>query len=188
MKAIRWMRFAIIAYRMCMTGVIAALLFTSLSGFHISAQSSYDGQWIIDSKRSTNLIHLTLNYSNDKPGRGNSMTSFGIEPAELRGLTQAQMMSSGGQVQFQIVRDAGTLNCEGWFRDGRGSGHFVFSANPGFVAELKKRGFASPTDSQQFSLAVHEVSLAFIDELRAQGYEQPTVDQLVRMGQHGVSL
>jgi len=184
----KWMRFAMIAYRMCMVCVIAALLFTSFSGFHISAQSGFDGQWMIDSKRSTNRIHLTLNYSDDKSGRGYNNTSFNIDPAELRGLTQPQMMSSGGQVQFQIVRDAGTLNCEGWFKDGRGSGHFVFSANPAFAGELKRRGYASPDESQQFSLAIHNVGLAYIDELRAQGYEQPTLDQLVRMGRHGVSM
>ena len=48
-------------------------------------------------------------------------------------------MSAGSHVQFQLIRDAGTFNCEGWFKDGKGSGHFVFSASPAFAAELQRR-------------------------------------------------
>src|SRR5215217_3048593 len=113
----RAVKFIRIAYRTSMLCVIAAVAVASFSVIRISAQNSSTGQWIIDAKRSTNSIHLTLNYSNDVAGRGNSITSFNLDPGALRGLSQAQMMSSGGQVQFQLVRDAGTLNCEGWFRD-----------------------------------------------------------------------
>src|SRR5215218_5887243 len=95
--AMRWTRFAPTAYAMSMAGVIAALLFTSFTEVHTSAQSSYTGQWLIESKRSTGLINFNLIYANDRPGRGNSMTGFNVAPDELRGLTQAQM-SGGGQV------------------------------------------------------------------------------------------
>src|SRR5947207_9505979 len=121
-------------------------------------------------------------------GRGSSMSSFNLSPDRLQGLSGPQIMSAGQQVQFQIVRDAGNFNCEGWFKEGKGSGHFTFAPNPGFSSELQKRGITSPNEQQQFSLALHDVSLAFIDELNAEGYDRPSVDQLVKMGQHGVSL
>jgi hypothetical protein len=151
------------------------------------ADETYTGQWIIEPEREANWLHLTLMYSH-KQGRGQSMHSNRIAADQLRGLGSAQMMSAGTNVQFQIVRDAGTFNCEGWFKSGRGSGHFVFAANPSFVAELKRRNYEAPTEAQLFRLALSDTGLALLDELQAQGYERPTLDQLVRMGDHGVSL
>ncbi|MGA9769498.1 MAG: hypothetical protein WBV94_10685 [Blastocatellia bacterium] len=173
--------------------VAAMILLTSyISTFHTRAQDSYTGQWIIEPERASNQLQLTLTYSAEKSGskwgRGSSITSFGIAPEQLRGLTQSQMMAAGSNVQFQLVRDAGTFNCEGWFKQGKGSGHFQFASNAAFVSELRKRNYESPTEAQLFSLAMNDVGVAFIEELRAQGYDRHTLDQLVRMGDHGVSL
>ena len=159
---------------------------TSAYARQASGQQARSGEWIINPTREGNQYFLTLNYRTE--GRGNNMISGPIEPNRLQGLSGAQIMSAGSHVQFQIVRDAGTFNCEGWFKDGKGSGHFVFSASSAFSAELQKRGISAPNEAQQLSLAMHDVSLVFIDELSAQGYDRPSIDQLVRMGQHGVSL
>jgi hypothetical protein len=158
------------------------------SSLQVRADGAYTGQWIIEPAREASLLHLTLTYSSERRGRGQSLTSFSLSPDQLRGLTPAQMASAGSNVQFQVVRDAGTFNCEGWFKDGRGSGHFVFASNAAFVAELRRRSYAAPSEAQLFSLAMDDVGIALIDELQAQGYERPTLDQLVRMGDHGVSL
>ena len=171
---------------------VAGLLAVCLSNYRALAQDSNSGQWIIEPARGTDLLQLTLTYSAGRPtgqwGRGSSITSFGLALDQLRGLTQAQMMSAGTNVQFQLVRDAGAFNCEGWFKGGRGSGHFVFVSNPAFVTELKRRDYPAPTEAQLFSMAMNEVGIAFIEELKAQGYERPTLDQLVSMGDHGVTL
>ena len=167
----------------------AGLLISKTRASQTRAQDSRSGQWIIDTTRGTNQYQLTLNYSSVRRGFGNNITSFSLSPDRLQGLTGAQIMSAGSQVQFQLIRDAGTFNCEGWFKAGKGSGHFVFSASPGFAAELQKRGYQPPSDAQQYSLALSDVGIAFLDELNAQGYDRPSsMDQLVRMGEHGVSL
>jgi hypothetical protein len=152
------------------------------------AEEPYTGQWIVEPARQANALHLTLNYSSEKRGRGNNITSFHVSPEQLRGLTPAQMMSAGTNVQFQLVRDAGTFNCEGYFKSGSGSGHFTFAANPAFVAELRRRNYEAPTEAQLFELAMSDTGIALLDELQAQGYDRPTLDQFVRMGNHGVSL
>lgn len=171
---------------------VTILLTNYVSTFQTQAQDSYTGQWIIEPARGTSSLQLTLTYSQEKSGgkwgRGSSITSFGIASDQLRGLTQSQMMTSGSNVQFQLVRDAGTFNCEGWFKQGKGSGHFVFASNAAFVSELRKRNYQAPTEAQLFSMAMNDVGVAFIEELRAQGYDSPTLDQLVRMGDHGVTL
>jgi hypothetical protein len=149
---------------------------------------AFAGQWLIAPTREPGMVNLNLMYSNEQRGRGQSMYGSNISLAQLRGLTPDQMASSGANVQFQIVRDAGTFNCDGYFKNGRGSGHFTFAGNPDFVAELKRRNYEAPTEEQLFKLAVSGTGIALLDELQAQGYERPTLDQFARMGDHGVSI
>jgi len=169
-------------------GLVFLRTHADVSAPQARAEEAHTGQWIIEPGRDANWLHLTLMYSSERQGRGQSMHGSRLSPDQLRGLGSAQMMSAGTNVQFQLVRDAGTFNCEGWFKNGRGSGHFVFAANPAFVAELKRRNYEAPTDTQLFRLALSDTGLGLLDELQAQGYERPTLDQLVRMGDHGVSL
>jgi hypothetical protein len=150
------------------------------------AAGSYSGQWLVEYKTGDDRVHLSLRYERENH---HSNTSREIMAAELAGLTREQAMSANGtQVKFQLQRDAGAFLCEGWFRNGKGSGHFVFAPNPSFISELTRRGYDAPSDEQQFSMALHEVSLAFVEELRAQGYERPTLAELVQTGEHGVHL
>ena len=116
------------------------------------------------------------------------MSSSLVTLDRLRGLSQPQIMSAGSNVQFQLVREAGTFNCEGWFKDGKGSGHFVFSPSAAFSAELVRRGYPAPTEAQQFSLAMEDARIALLDELNAQGYDRPSLEGFVRMAQHGVTI
>lgn len=170
--------------------IVSSLLLTSAA----RAQQAYSGQWLIDAKPQSEKVHLNLRYRRSEKKAGseldfNNSTSFDIPIAQLSGLTPTQIMSAaGGQVKFQLVRDAGTVECEGWFKDGHGAGHFVFTPNAGFAAELTKRGYAAPTVEQQFMMAFHTVDLNLIEELRIQGFKQPTTSLLVRMGTHGVRL
>ena len=106
--------------------ILSALVIAAFVASQTRAQDSRSGQWIIDTTRDAKQHHLTLNYSSTRPGFGHNITSFNLAPDRLQGLTGAQIMSAGSQVQFQLVRDAGTLNCEGWFKEGKGSGHFSF--------------------------------------------------------------
>jgi len=59
----------------------------------------------------------------------------------LSGLSREQAMSGGAHVQFQLKRDAGAFNFEGWFKDGNGSGHFIFAPDRSFAAQLNAQGF-----------------------------------------------
>jgi DNA-binding transcriptional MerR regulator len=152
-----------------------------------AAQVSFTGQWLIEFRTGEDKVQVSLRYESPN-GHGFSNTGFHIAPDQLQGLTREQAMSGGTHVQFQLKRDAGTFNCEGWFKEGKGSGHYVFSPDQNFAAELKRQGYGSPSPEQQFSMALSDVSLAFIAELKAQGYEQPTLDQLVDSGNHGVRL
>jgi hypothetical protein len=152
-------------------------------------QESTVNQWLIEFKTSEARLQLTMRYRREGDnGFSYSNTGFGVTLDQLTGLTRDQVMSSGANVRFQLKRDAGTFNFEGWFKEGNGSGHFTFSPSSSFAAELARQGFGRPTDEQLLSLAMSDTGQAFINELRAQGYDTSTAEQLVRLGNHGVRL
>jgi hypothetical protein len=152
-------------------------------------QDSTMNQWLMEFKTGENKVHLAMRYiSQHDVASGFSSNGFQVSPEQLVGLTRDQAMSTGAHVQFQLKRDAGTFNFDGWFKEANGSGHFTFTASAPFAAELNKQGYATPTDEQLLSMAMNDVRFALISELKAQGYEQPSLKQLVDMGNHGVRL
>ena len=143
------------------------------------------GQWLIEPADHAGRVQLTIRYGED---RHSSDWGRDVPLSELVGLSAAEMGGSGATVHFKIVRSAGTLSCEGWFADGKGSGHFTYQANSEFVAELAKRGINAPTDWEQFQMTMAGVGLELVDELQRQGYDRPTAGELARMATHGVDL
>src|SRR5262250_2363660 len=95
------------------------------------------------------------------------LASSSILLSQLRGLTAAEMRADGGMARFEIVRDAGTLQCEGLFKNGRGSGTFVFKPNQNYVSEMRSLGYDNLSDDGMFSLALHDVRLDFVRGLIA---------------------
>jgi len=169
---------------------IAAIAIASLMIVVVlaGAQEAFSGQWLLD-HATADSIHLTIRYSSDGGSRGtwNSMWSTDTAIASLRGLNMADLNSSGTNVHFQIVRDAGSFDSTGWASNGAASGHWNFVANPNFAAELKKRGLAEPSAREQFELAMSDVTLALVDELKADDYRFELAD-LIRAARHGISL
>ncbi|HKS40374.1 MAG TPA: hypothetical protein VJX74_07140, partial [Blastocatellia bacterium] len=134
------------ALRATLTALVLLLCYTQIRS--TAAQGAITGEWIIESKPGTDQVYLTVQHGN---GRHNhSMSSTDIKQENLKGLNPALMQGNGSPVQFQIVREAGTLNCEGWFKQGKGSGHFTFASNAAFVSELRKRNYGAPTEAQLF--------------------------------------
>lgn len=177
--------------RSLLTRVVLTLLLASVL-FAVSsrAQESFSGQWMIE-RHSADSVQFTLRYSSDGYRNGgwwNSSWSTDTALAALQGLNTADLNSSAGtNVNFKLVRDAGTFDCTGWARNGDASGHWTFAASPTFAAELKKRGLSTPAPSEQFDMAMSDVTLGLVDELKSQGYQLDITD-LVRAGKHGVSL
>ena len=90
----------------------------------LSAQLSVPsgGQWMIEPADHAGKIQLNIRYGE---GRHSSNWGRDVPLSDLVGLSRADMGGSGATVHFKIVRSAGTLDCEGWFRGGSGSGHFT---------------------------------------------------------------
>src|ERR1044072_2952551 len=152
-------------------------------------QNAGTGQWLIEFRTGEEKIRIELRYArHDAKGDHTSSHGFSLDRARLTGLSRDQAMSGGSHVQFQLQRDAGTFNFDGWFKEGNGSAHFTFAPNRSFASDLKTQGIGEPTDEQLLSLAMTDTGFALINELKAQSYGQPTLNQLVNLGNHGVNL
>src|SRR5215208_6331235 len=137
----------------------ATLLFLSYhSAFVMAAQEAITGEWIIKAKPGTDYVHLTIQRGSVK--HFNSMSTLDVRQENIRGLSQALAAGNGSPVRFQIVRDAGTFDCEGWFKEGRGSGHFTFTPSQSFASDMASLGYANLSGENIFSMAVLDVSRA----------------------------
>ena len=169
------------ALALCAVAVLVAVL-------AVAQEQPFTGQWLAepshDLAQPADQIHFTLRYRSENLTGGwwDSMNGFNLAPGELQGLAAADISGSGSHVQFKLVRDAGSFDCDGWFKAGAGSGHFTFVPNANFTAELKRRGMDEPTPREQIQLALSNAGLGLIDELRAEKYEPFTTSDLVKMG------
>jgi hypothetical protein len=174
-----------------MTLSVVGLAFAFLvAGFEASAaQNVLTGEWRASIKsEEADKIHLTFERRTEKGGKNQTGTSY--KYSELQGLTREQAAGSG-VVRFSLVREAGTIECEGSFQNGRGSGTFRFTPNPGFVPAMKGRGFdferessdaggGNRLDERLFVAATLNVTTALADDLLSADFGRLGVDDLFK--------
>src|SRR5918998_1583363 len=98
-------------------------------------------EWTISPRQSDGDQRVQLALSYRHPGGGQNTNSRSYSLAELQGLSPAALASSQGTpARFRLVREAGTLDCDGIVRQGRGTGECSFAADARFAAELERRG------------------------------------------------
>jgi hypothetical protein len=130
-------------------------------------------------------LNLNLERRTERGGHNNMGQTYDF--SELQGLTREQALA-GGPVRFSLVREAGTIECEGSFQNGRGSGTFRFTPNAGFVSAMKGRGFdfeSSPNDGRDhedrlFAAAALNVTTALADDLLSANFGPLDVDDLFK--------
>jgi hypothetical protein len=112
-----------------------------------------------------------------------------FDPSVFRGLTPAQMASPvKTATRFEIVREAGTFVCEGYFEAGFGSGTYLFQPNPGFRAQMLAMGLRDDIDEGRLlDMALHEVGPRLLAELRDAGVSVSTASELMSMRNQGVT-
>jgi hypothetical protein len=153
--------------------------------FPAIAQETITGQWMIDQFPVDGKVQLTIHRSSP---HSNMTSSSALAVDQLRGLTRAQMESSGATVRFEIVRNAGTLTCDGYFRSGNGAGPFAFAPNAAFVSEMQSASFAGLPAETVFSMAVHDVTTSFVRDLRGLGVQLRSAEQLIALRIHNVTI
>ena len=139
-------------------------------------------------KEDPNKIHLSFTRRTSANG-GKNQHGSSFNYSDLEGLTR-QQAESGGPVSFRLVREAGIIECQGTFTNGKGSGTFTFTANKNFVDAMKARGFdfeklpakgdnGSPLD-KLFAATTLNVTTALADDLKSANFGDLDVEDLFK--------
>lgn len=152
-----------------------------------SAQDVMTGDWKASLQDDSTKINLNFERRSNKGGRNQMGQTYDF--ADLQGLRREQALSGGG-VKFSLIREAGTIDCEGSFQNGKGSGTFRFTVNQIFVSAMKSRGFDFEEDSTSneerhhenklFAAATLNVSTALADDLSLANFGKLRVEDLFK--------
>ncbi len=156
-------------------------------GSLVAPQKIVTGDWTASLNKDNSKIHLNLELGSEKRRKHQMGQTY--EFSDLHGLTREQALS-GGPVRFSMVREAGTIECEGSFQNGKGSGTFRFTGSQAFVSAMKTRGFDFEKDSDSkderhvedrlFTAAALNVTTALADDLSSAGFGKLEVGDLFK--------
>ena len=181
MPGTAWNRFFI---GMALITSVALLIW--IAGTKAVAQNTTTGVWTATVSKDDSKIHLNLERRSEKHGRNQMGQSF--EFSEFQGLSRERALS-GGTVSFSLVREAGRIDMDGSFQNGRGSGTFRFTGNPSFVSAMKSRGFdfeeyqdkeERDLESRLFAATTLNVTTALADDLSSAGFGKLQVEDLFK--------
>lgn len=153
-----------------------------------AAQTALEGEWTAR----TSTKHpgeVQLNFTRRSEDGGINMNGSTYKLSELSGLA-ADVLTSATRtdVRFSLIREAGTLICDGMFRDGMGTGFWKFEPSVGFRSDMKTRGYGTLTDEQMLRAAFGGVTGKYIDDLKSAGYGDLEFDKIVRAANHEVTM
>ncbi len=174
--------------KMWMRLISGLALLVLVAGSNVLAQNVMTGDW------TASLVHdnpgkINLNFERRSEKGGRNQMGQTYDFADLQGLSREQLLS-GGPAKFSLVREAGRIECEGSFQDGKGSGTFRFTGNQSFVLAMKSRGFDFEEDSisnngrhsenRLFAATTLNVTTALADDLSSSGFGKLHVDDLFK--------
>lgn len=150
----------------------------AIGSYVIVAQTVTTGNWTAEYKAEKDgKIYLSFERRSEKGGKNQTSSHFLL--SDLPGLTNAQLSASDTPVKFSLGREAGTIECEGKFNNGKGAGTFRFTSNPQFVSAMQSRGFTF-TDEKLFAAATLNLTIAFVDDLKSAGFDNLKTDDLFK--------
>lgn len=154
---------------------------------NVAAQNTVTGEWKASLVKDGSK--LNVNFERRSEGEGRNTFGHTFEFSEL-GLTKEQVQN-GGPVTFRLTREAGTIDCEGSFQNGKGSGTFRFTPNAAFLSAMKSRGFdfekgseewreQRPVEDRLFTAAALNVTTALADDLLSANFGKLDVGDLFK--------
>ena len=174
------MRFAALTLSV-LAGAATFLTFAQQQG-----NESINGNWSLRLGNTAGKLQLFLERTAGKHSMSHSRDD--VPMSQFTGLSTDQINSPAGSVvHFQIGREAGILECEGFLKSGGGGGVFHFVASLNYVAAMRSLGYRDLDNEKTFALSLHDVTTAYVRDMQALGYTSAKYDQLIAMRIHGVS-
>lgn len=157
-----------------------------IGNYVIVAQTGVSGDWRAEYK-AEKADKIQLNFSRKSENGKNQMGSS-YDVKDLQGLSLSQITSADSSVRFTLVREAGNIECEGKFTNGRGNGTFRFVPNMQFVSDMKSRGFdfekemrgESSLEEKLFAAATLNVTTVLADDLLSANFGKLDVGDLFK--------
>lgn len=152
----------------------------------IVAQAPITGTWTANTRDEKNgKINLSLERRSSNGSSHNQMGKS-YDYSELEGLSP----NPNGKVNFRLVREAGNIQFDGEFANGRGSGTFTFTPNSGFFDAMSSRGFDfskskgdrgnDDVNDRMFAAATLGVTTALADDLLSANFGKLDADDLFK--------
>lgn len=169
-------------------GTASLFLLFVLAGV-TAAQTVIKGDWKAEFKpEKQDKIYLSFSRQTERGSQNQHSSNYLLN--DLQGLSSSQLSASDANVNFRLAREAGTIECQGKFTNGRGSGTFRFTANPQFVSAMKSRGFDFEKPSENkfdrepenrlFAAATLNVTTALADDLLSANFGKLDTDDLFK--------
>ena len=168
--------------------VAFALAIIVIGNYVIVAQTTLTGDWKarLDSDK-PNKIYLSFERRTENGGRNQNGSNYDFKDLQNLSIEQAR---GSGAVKFSLVREAGTIECEGSFSNGKGAGTFLFTSNPQFIQAMKTRGFDFEADSSRrkhhdleerlFAATTLNVTTALADDLLSADFGKLDTEDLFK--------
>ena len=168
--------------------VLSLAFIAAVACSNVAAQNTITGDWQGSISKDGSKIHLNFERRSED-GRHRDSNGHSYEFSEV-GLTKEQVQN-GGAVTFRLAREAGNIDAEGTFQNGKGSGTFHFTPNMAFLASMKSRGFdfekgdpewkdERPVEDRLFTAASLNVTTALADDLLSANFGKLDVGDLFK--------
>ena len=146
------------------------------------AAEEFKGNWTLSRSSQPGEVQFGLIH---RRNGGQSQSESDWRVSDFQGLD----LSAAGKhdVKFNVIRDAGRIDCEGYIKDGEGAGVFRFIADAKFPKAMGSLGFAGIDYEMQFAMAVHDVSLEFAKAIKAEKLSGVTTEMLLAFRIHAVT-
>ncbi|HEX8619433.1 MAG TPA: hypothetical protein VF911_17765 [Thermoanaerobaculia bacterium] len=149
-------------------------LVVSLLAALSASAADLEGTWTASSsEKHPAAIQMNMTH------RPKQMNGSLVSLARLTGLSQAQVNAAAtAPVRFSMRNEAGTLEFDGTFRNGKGAGQFTFTSNPAYFDALRALGVdlssererAEDREELRYIYVMHDVSIAYVKSMIAAGY------------------
>ncbi len=131
----------------------------NIGNLHISDSDLTDGSWFA----TTSGDHLSFDLKVETEERSWSNTLH-VDKNEIN------PFPGQGNVEFKLVREAGTMTFKGQFDGQEGFGHFHFTPDPAYYAALRQMGVEDMEDRRQFSFFNVNVKKDYVSMVMHNGY------------------
>lgn len=163
------------------SGFLACGIFIIVNFKNIQAkapENAFAGEWIAEIKSGdSNKIDVKFKRQFTKEGFSSTTNPFRVN--ELQGFPAQTGFSQKTKVNFRIVREAGTFECEGYMQDEKGTGLWKLTINQDYISSMHNRGFDNLTENDLFDAVLQNINSKLIQDLESAGYDHLSFHDLV---------